>query len=487
MRPVPVVIIACALAAVVAPAGSAAGAESAAGIPGSQRPHLLLITADQLRFDALRCNGSRVARTPNLDKLAARGVSFRYAYTAAPLCMPSRVSWVTGRWPHQHGICGNERPPIPTSQRAQCFPNLLRKAGYRSAMVGKHHFFDYYGWQAFDYKSLQADLKQFGFDEIVQVLDLGESEHNDDDYTAWLAGRGELDAYRQRVRNLRKTQPELPMRPEETPDGWIAGRALQILENHHPKAPLFLWVSFVGPHPPYVAPAAHLARFKEATLPPRETAYHAMISGIDDYVGQLMDCLQRRGMSDQTLVVFTADHGDMLGDHGIWDKRWFYEPSVKAPLIVAGPGFGRQPNRQTHDKGGKELVSGLDVPMTLLEAAGVAPPADPTPWSGRPLQRVVRHEPGALREAVFSELGTSVMIRTARWKMWFDPEQGGVVALFHLLSDPEEKTNLADHPDYADVRARLTTTLLSWMRQTTTYTELKEYHRLQDIVVGPVD
>ncbi|HPA19277.1 MAG TPA: sulfatase-like hydrolase/transferase [Verrucomicrobiae bacterium] len=485
MKPVTVrVTLAVAMGATFS---AAAATEEVTDTPCAQRPHLLLITADQLRFDALRCNGSRVARTPNLDRLAARGVSFRYAYTASPLCMPARASWLTGRWPHQHGICGNERPPLRPDQRAQCFPNRLRDAGYRSALVGKHHFFDHFGWQNFDYKTLQPDLKQFGFDAVTQVLDLGESEHNDDDYTAWLAARGALKTYREGVRNIRKTQPELPMKAEDTPDGWIANRALEILGDHDPKQPLFLWVSFVGPHPPYVAPPEHLARFKDMELGPRETAYHAMISGIDDYVGQIMESLQRRDMLDQTLVIFTADHGDMLGDHGIWDKRWFYEASAKVPLIVAGPGFGKQPNRQTADKGGKELVTSLDVPMTLLEAAGTRPPDDPVPWSGRPLQRVVRHEPGALREAVFSELGTGVMMRTAQWKMWFDPEQGGAVALFHLRGDPEEKTNLADSPDYADVRARLTTALLSWMRRTTSYTELKEYHRLQEIVVGPPD
>lgn len=463
----------------------AAAVDTDATAPGAGRLNLLLITADQLRFDALHCNGGKVVRTPNLDKLAARGVSFRFAYTAAPLCMPARVSWVTGRWPHQHGICGNERPPIRPEQRASCFPNLLHQAGYRTAIVGKHHFFDYYGWNGFDYKSLRAELAQFGFDEIVQVLDLGESEHNDDDFTAWLSQRGTLDAYRQRVRNLRKTQPELPLKPEETPDGWIAAQALKVLENHATQTPLFLWASFVGPHPPYVAPAEHLKRIAGEGLSPRETGYYAMISGIDEYVGRIVECLERRGMLDRTLVVFTADHGDMLGERGIWDKRWFYEPSVKVPLIVAGPGFGRQPNRQTNDKGGKELVSSLDVPATLLAAAGIAPPDDPIPWSGRALQQVVRHEPGALRDAVFSEIGTGAMIRTAHWKMWFDNEQGGVVALFHLLNDPQEQTNLADDPAYRDVRAELTAKLLSWMRRTTTYTELKEYHRLQEIVVGP--
>jgi len=484
MRTILRVVLAMGLALAVS-GGRAAETAAAGSGPGTRPPHLLFITADQLRFDALHCNGSRIGRTPNLDQLAARGVSFRFAYTAAPLCMPARTSWVTGRWPHQHGICGNERPAIEPQRRAACFPNLLRQAGYHSALVGKHHFFDYFGWQSFDYKSLRPELKQFGFDEVVQVLDLGESEHNDDDFTAWLQDRGALDGYRQRVRNLRKTQPELPLRPEETPDGWIAAQALRVLQSHDPQQPLFLWVSFVGPHPPYVAPAEHLRRFEGAKLSPRETGYYAMISGIDDYVGQLVDCLERRGMLEQTLVLFTADPGDMLGDHGVWDKRWFYEPSVKVPLIVAGPGFGRAPNRQTNDQGGKEVVSSLDVPVTLLKAAGVAPTAEVVPWSGRPLQHVVRQEPGALREAVFSELGTGAMIRTARWKMWFDPEQGGAVALFCLANDPQEQTNLADDPNYREIRASLTTMLLSWMRTTSSYTELKEYHRLQEIVVGP--
>lgn len=453
-------------------------------MPDARPPHLLLITTDHLRRDAIGCNGSRMARTPNIDRLAARGVSFRYAYTPAPLCMPARVSWVTGLYPHQHGICGNERPPLRPDQRARCFPHRLREAGYRTALVGKHHFFDYYAWQGFDYRSLAPELGEHGFDDVVQVTDLFESEHNDDDFTAWMAGRGRLDAYREAVRRPGPNRHELPLDVPETPDGFIADRALEVLESHPAGQPLFLWTSFVGPHPPYRAPAEHLARFEGSGLSGNVLAYHAMVAGIDDAVGRLTECLARREMLDRTLVIFTSDHGDMLGERGIWDKRWLYDPSVTVPLVVAGPGFGRQENRQTADKGGKELVSGLDVPMTLLEAAGTLMPESPIPWPGVPLQRVVRHEPGALRAAVYSEMGTAVMIRTARWKLCFDPEQGGVTALFCLATDPGEVTNLADDPAHAGVRAQLTSALLSWRIRTTAYTELKEYHRLQEVVVG---
>ena len=161
-----------------------------------QRPNILFITCDTLRRDALGCTGNRIVRTPHIDRLAARGVVFRNAYTPSPLCMPARASLISGLYPHQHGIYANRCEPLSGPQRELTFASVLRRAGYDTAFVGRHHFYDFWETPGFDYRTLQDEVRRYGFDHVVQVNDKPEHAHLECDYTAYLRGKGLLEAYR---------------------------------------------------------------------------------------------------------------------------------------------------------------------------------------------------------------------------------------------------------------------------------------------------
>jgi len=450
-------------------------------------PHILFITTDHFRRDALGCAGHSFVRTPNLDGLAASGVRCERAYTVSPLCMPARTSWVTGRYPHQHGIFGNQRPLLRSDQRRATFANRLRAAGYCTALVGKHHLLDRYYQPGSDYCEWAQELREYGFDHVHQVLDTTESVFNGDDFVRHMRAAGSFDVFCEAY-----TGPghALDLSLGDTSDGHIALRSIERIRRHDPSRPLFLWTSFVGPHPPYKASREFWDIYADADIErPNHRAYYAMVSHIDHWVGELLAAIAEQGMAESTLVVFTSDHGDMLGDHGIWDKRWFYEESVGVPLIASGPGL---PTGTVSDA----LIESVDIPAGFLHAAGAEPgpvveevresgetrleerPQVPLP--GRPFQRLIEGDEALARPDVFSELGTMAMLRDGRWKLWFDPEQGGVWALFDLLNDPAEQENLAGRAEHAATEARMVRRLLSRYIESSAATEVKERKRVQE-------
>jgi len=196
-------------------------------------------------------------------------------------------------------------------------------------------------------------------------------------------------------------------------------------------------------------------------------------------VGRLLDVLEERGLRDDTVVVFTSDHGENAGDFGIWDKRFFYEMSCGVPLVMAGPGMAGQ-ERLNGPRLSRALVNHLDLYPTLLALAGAEPEADHRRW-GRSLLPVLAGAPGAGRDALFAELATAAMVRTGQWKLVFDPEQGGVRQLFNLARDPDELNNLAGVAGYEPVAASLVERLLSHRIRLTQFTHAKEEQRLQRV------
>lgn len=456
----------------------------------TERPNILLITTDHLRRDMLGCAGHPLVQTPHIDALASEGVRCEWGYTVSPLCMPARASWVTGRYMHEHGIFGNQRPPLCPDQRQASFANALQGAGYRTALIGKHHFLDAYYQPGTDYTAWEDELKQYGFDDVHQVLDTTESIFNRDDFVPYLEQKGIFEQF---CREYTGREPALTLALEDTSDGHIGAESIKWIDEHGGSRPFFLWTSFVGPHPPYKAPAEFYEPYAEAAVDhPRHRAYFGMVSHIDHWVGRIVEALCDRGLLEDTLVIFTSDHGDMLGERGIWDKRHFWEPSVGVPLIARGPGL---PARSVCEA----LVESVDVTAGILHAAGVAP-EEPTqevteggrmrvevrpqvPLPGRPFQRLVAGDPLLLRRDVFSELGTTTMIRDARWKLWTDPERGGVQALYDLLDDPQEQRNLAGQPEHREAEHRLIERLLERYVKSTVATEIKERKRVQGVVV----
>ncbi|MFO8082325.1 MAG: sulfatase-like hydrolase/transferase [Armatimonadota bacterium] len=446
--------------------------------------NVLLILCDQMRADALQ-------HAPSLRALTDRGATFTNCYCAAPLCQPARASIATGRFPTEHGVCGNMNDPVPETMREDTYMSRLQEAGYRTALIGKHHFIDRFN-AGMDVTEDDDEVAGFGFDDVWQVVDIYESFHNEDRLTAWLRERGRLERWRELAQSQGQ-QFYQRLKPGETVDGFIGECALEYIRGHEEDGPFYLNVGFVGPHPPYWAPAEYADRFDPEEMPApkgvtdpdeiprvkqRRALYAASVALIDDYVGRLVEALEESGILDDTLIVFTADHGDMLGDFGIMDKRWFHEESARVPLVMAGPGVAPDPRL-----GGitcRNLTSSADLYPTFLQAAGLDWRDDSR--EGLSLLEAAADR-GPRRERVFSELGTAMMVRDASHKLVYDAEQGGVVQLFDLRRDPEELTNLAGVPGYEPVEQRLTEALLTRLIGLTHHTHEKERNRVQRVRV----
>lgn len=468
-----------------------------------QYTHIIFILTDQMRADAIG------QATPNLNSLAQRGVRFENSYCAAPLCSPSRNSIVCGKHPTGHGVCGNMGEVISAEERADTYPQHLQSSGYHTAYIGKHHYVDRYGLGV-DLIDDDPLIKSFGYDHVWQVGDVAEAKHNADRFTQHLKSKGKLDNWREKVSKTYVAESE----SADTTDGYIGNCAIDYLENYDfDSQPLFLNVGFVGPHGPYWSPepyasqfdpalvaapydvqqqstttlydAADLAKEKEmaqtiSQYREQRAAYLGMIAFIDSLIGQIVETLQQRDVLEQTLIVFTSDHGNMLGDHGLAGKRYYFEQSVRVPLILAGSKISLDERVGSGIGIQRELVSSVDLYPTFLDAAGLDPVTSER--EGISLLRLIAEETTS-RRAVFSELGTTMMVRDANWKLVYDPEQGGVQYLFNLRVDPHEEYNLAGEPTYRTIEANLVELLLNRLIKLTHYTHAKERTNLQRVRV----
>jgi len=443
------------------------------------RPNIILILTDHFRRDALRPD-----ITPTLCGLAGGGTNFVNAYSAAPLCQPARCSIITGMHPSATGICGNQSPPINHTLRDDTFMNHLQTAGYYTAMIGKHHYIDRYGI-GMDVTADTPEIQRYGFDHVFQVNDDGENLHNDDKYTRWLADNGKLDQFR--ATDAWSTSQH-PFPADETADGFIGVNGIRFVKDYKEDKPFYLNLSFIGPHPPFWHPAGFDVDLDQATEPigvkepgnvrERRTHYLAKCRLIDHYVAGLLQALEEREMRQNTVIIFTSDHGDCLGDFGIWDKRFFYEASVGVPLFMCG-GQVESEARQNGSRISKALVSHLDLYPTVLGLAGLeAEPDRRRP--GRDLLSIARGTGGG-HEHVVSELATAMMIRTGNWKLVFDPQAGGVQQLFNLVRDPDELDNLAGSAGYEAITAQLVEKLLADKIRRSQFTHVKEEQRLQRV------
>ncbi len=449
-----------------------------------EQPNIVLIMTDHFRPDAVGKS------TPNLMRLANNGTRFANAYAGAPLCQPSRVSIITGMYPSQHEVCGNMSPPITDDLRDDTFMHHLQDAGYFTAMVGKHHYIDAYGLNIDVVTEQDEAIKQYGFDHVWQVVDCDENLHNDDRYTHYLRDKGQLEMYREETRKQSWRCGPYPLPEEDCEDRYIGRMGCEFVEQYAEDRPFYLNLSFVGPHPPYWHPgelvhdpaqmAAPLGAEDTAFVRERRAHYMDKCAIIDRAIGDLLKVLNEKGIFEQTVIIFVSDHGDNLGDFGIWDKRFFYEQSAGVPMIMHGPGI-RRGDRNVGGKHSKALVSLIDLYPTILDLAGVDPGAFMDKREGRDLLKILNEEKGAFRDELYSELGTAVMIRHGNWKLVYDPEQGGVQYLFNLANDVTEEHNLAGVAGYEHITLDLVERLLSRYIRQRQFTHDKEERRVQKV------
>ena len=447
-----------------------------------RRPNILWICTDQQRWDTISSLGNECIRTPNIDRLANEGVAFLKAFCQSPICTPSRSSFLTGMYPSSvHGCSnGNDR----WAEAAPLVTKTLADSGYRCGLVGKLHLAGCHG----RIEPRPEDDGYSVFHWSHSHKDMWPEGHS---YADWVKGKGGTlgEMY----------QEKGYMDPELHQTKFCADKAIEFMEENAGH-PWLMSVNIFDPHVPFDPPQSYLDKydpesvpnplFRESDLASQEklagvdfqvvasdpesfqakekiAAYYAMIEQIDDHVGRMLDCLNRSGQREDTLVIFTSDHGEMLGDHGLITKGCrFYEGLVHVPLIISWPSVISQGIRK------RSLVELTDIAPTLLDYAGIEKGER---MIGRSLRRLLESEVDAHRKFVRCEYyralsllapgregwegSYATMIRTDRYKLVVYHGHGSG-ELFDLEKDPGEFNNLWRDPDCNEIRFDLMKAML---------------------------
>jgi arylsulfatase A-like enzyme len=435
---------------------------------GAKKPNVLFLISDDLNT-SLGCYGHPLVKTPNLDRLAARGVRFERTYCQYPLCGPSRNSFLTGLYPNSTGIQRNAQIFRQTIPSRISLPQAFRLEGYRAVRIGKLY---HYGVPASigtngddDPGSWEIEMNPAGVDRLDEeplIYTIG-ARRNFGGTLSWHAS----------------ASPD-----EKHTDGLEAADAVWMLERcaKEKDRPFFLAVGFFRPHTPYVSPKPYFDQYPKEKMPlvqgvaedqkdiPRaalmsykkeqdkltddlrrevKQAYFASVSFMDAQVGKVLDALARLGLRENTIVVFTSDHGYHLGEHGLWQKMSLFEESARVPLIIAAPGMSKPGSVVTTP------VGLIDLPPTLTALCGLKAPE---PLHGQSLVPMLKDSSATGRGWALTQVmrggGRNAgdkrffgyTLRTARWRYteWDEGKQGR--ELYDHEADPNEITNLADDP-----------------------------------------
>ena len=423
------------------------------------RPNFLVIMTDQQRWDTLGLAKPAELRTPTFDALVADGCLFTHAFCQGPICVPSRASFLTGKYVHQHRLFHNNGclPDCETT-----WADVLAQAGYATVAVGRTHtihkgFEHVYvpignSYLDFTERLYESDWQEFLYGHEAPV------PHPDD---------------REQFVEFRRTQAACDTLRD------LAGQG----------APFAMFLGYCAPHNPYVVPEPYVSMYDDVDFPPPRVPeldpslpdynegqtrflekmqaagpsqcaryYYGMVSMIDECVGRVLGRLDELGLRDNTIVVFTSDHGEMLGDHGRWAKGNIYEQSIRIPLLVVNP--PRVPPGTTCDA----LVESVDLFPTILDYAGVTMANQAYRLRGRSLRELIEGTATRIRSAVFAQLPPWIMVRTKRWKLGYGYPKGDCYTdvpaqyrgvLYDLANDPDERHNLFDDPAHGEVRGEM--------------------------------
>ncbi|MEZ5658015.1 MAG: sulfatase-like hydrolase/transferase [Burkholderiaceae bacterium] len=503
------------------PDADTSGNTPATGAPAPIR-NCLFIMCDQLRADYLSCYGGPVP-TPNIDRLAAAGVRFTRAYVNAGVCGPARMSFYSGRYPISHRVTWN-RVPMPVDERT--LGDLMRESGRELALLGKTHFVpDRHALHAHGYRMDEPERRLFdegGF-MPVERYDGHFEPGEDSPYRRYLLERGydsarpwtdfvigSRDAHGEPATGWLLRNAPLPalVAAEDSETAYLTTRAIDWISAQG-DTPWALHLSYIKPHWPFKAPQPYHAMFGVDDCPAPTRAAHervnphpvfgayqrleesesfardevwqavrpvymGLVRQIDDELGRLLDALQAQGRLQDTLIVFTADHGDLAGDHWLGEKEYFYEPVMRVPMIVCDPGAPATMRGLVSDA----FVECVDVAPTLLDALGL--PAHEHRIEGRSLLPITRTGSPASnwRDCVFGQLDyayrearqflgrdidacNGIMVREDRYKyIWW---QGYAEQLFDLHDDPDELHDRGKDAALAPVRERCRARMADWL------------------------
>ncbi len=496
---------------------TAAAAALGAGIIGCKsrksKPNLLFIWTDEQRADTMRAYGNAKIKVPNLNKLASESVVFQNAYVSQPVCTPSRSTVLTGQWPHCNS-CVENNVPLPLD--VPCLPELVADPEYHTGYYGKWHLGD-------------EVFAQHGFDEWISIEDAytrfyrdGRDRSKKSDYWHHLQALG-YEPDTQNGTYSRGFAAGLPL--EHCKPKFLEEKACQFLRSNRDR-PFMLNVNFLEPHMPFYGPLDNSHDLAEIDLPAnfddelednepmryrllREryrrngfgrheldseagwrrliTNYWGLVSQVDLSVGGILNTLENLGLADNTIVVYTSDHGDMMGSHRLLAKSVMYEEAVKVPWLIRAPGMGRQ-QTTIHNR-----VSQIDLVPTLLDLMGAPSAPDLPGHSLRPLieggeatedhvfiewnpstvgnisptSNITPHSLDSVSREEVRRLditSTRTVIAPDGWKLSLSDNDS--CQLFNLGNDPLEETNLYDTGKFDAVIARLSNRIADWQERT---------------------
>ncbi|OGV33071.1 MAG: hypothetical protein A2020_07930 [Lentisphaerae bacterium GWF2_45_14] len=450
-----------------------------------KKPNLLIFMTDQHRYECLGCHQHPMVKTPNIDKMAEDGIDFQRAYSQSAICMPSRVSLFTGQYLHTHGIQGNNSSADVSGLTT--LPKVLKnEQGYQTAAIGKTH---------------SGHCKDMGFD--YARICAGENEGENNDYVDYLNSHGFKGEWYNNgwkdmkvIREYYDYVSEIPY--EHSVEAWTGNETIKYLDSIDKEKPFMLWSTFERPHPPTCAPKDNPFPYNpdEIVLPPYDerwynkpdvkrpgcenmwnvfctgedklrqamASYFSLISMIDDQIGRIISKLEEIGELNNTIIVFTADHGDFCGEYGQFGKNLStFDVLYRIPMIFYWK--GKTCKEQIH-----ELMEMVDVMPTLLDLCEVDIPRT---VQGHSFADAVRGNtfqcglPWSANDAVFFETPFVKTVRTKNHKLsvcWKGNTSWG--QLYDLNKDPAELDNRYNDPAYSHIQHDLETRLLRWYIQT---------------------
>jgi len=420
--------------------------------------NVLVIMCDHHRYDALGCLGNPIAHTPNLDRLASESIRFSACYTQSPVCAPARHSLATGQYVHRHGVLNNGYKPFPGMKTVA---HALEPRGYRRQCLGHMHWTD-----------LEMD---HGYERYVTQQEWIET------MPAPALARWNAE----RIGPIRRTTGGPSPRTKEQYWGHhVAANAVEFMKDAVENGDTFLcWTAFTEPHPPFYPPTEFYARIdhNDIVLPERIpegagpahpdilhkrdewkhltdverkqmiAGYYGMVGLVDSYIGQLLETVDELGIRDDTIVIWTSDHGDQMWENELYLKFIMREASTHIPLLMRIPG--------TSARVRDELVEHIDVFPTICDLVGAEIPES---VQGRSLMPLLNREPTPAdgRDAVFSQIGRVQMIRTTDWELnVYDGEPG---ELFNLRTDRQEHDNRINDPTCSAIVESLFERIKAW-------------------------
>lgn len=435
--------------------------------------NVILFFTDQQRYDTIAALGNSVIKTPALDRLVKSGVSYTHAYTPSPVCVPARLSMLTGKYAHETGCTVNDTMP----DGHKSIMHILKDNGYETHGVGKMHFtFKNDEFFGFDSRDISEEIGDGSPDDFRDYLDENGYSHVKDKHGV----RGEMYYIPQ--------PSQLPH--EHHNNTWVANKTIKFLKNRDQEKPFFLMSSFIKPHPPFEAPVPFnkLYRMYDMPLPKfsdndedlytyfnvkqnrykgrdkgtdlnllrtMKAYYYATISHVDYNLGRILDYLEENNLMDDTLIIFTSDHGEMLGDYNCFGKRCFYDSAARIPMIMKVPG----------EKGNitcSHNASLIDILPTVLEYASIKTDQETKGISLFDLPNEEYSKRVVLSQYGSDELG-NYMIKKGNKKYIYSVPDEKEWYFDHDVDETECK-NLATEPKYMDSIKELKSLLITQLK-----------------------